>query len=55
MRCEGWRVRNSTENRATAQGKASPPGDADAITSERGEHNTLPLATKLTSGREGVR
>ena len=41
---------HSTKNRANAQGKASPPGDADAITSERGEDNTL-----LLNGRAHIR
>ena len=47
-------ARISTENRDITQGKASPPGDADAITSEWGEHNTIPIVTRLTSGREEV-
>ena len=47
-------MRNSTENRATAQGKASPPGDADAITSERGEHNTLPVTADNSQSKRGV-
>ena len=37
-------------NRTTIRSKPSPPGDADAITSERGEDNTL-----LLNGRAHIR
>ena len=40
------------ENRAITQGKASPPGDVDTITSEWGEHYTIPIVTRLTSEGE---
>ena len=43
---------NLPETRATITSKASPPGDVDAITSERGEHNTILLMGELMSERE---
>ena len=40
------------ETRVTIMSKASPPGDVDTITSERGEHNTILLMGELMSERE---
>ena len=57
IQVHGERVRGAVNavplaNRATTQGKASPPGDVDTITSEWGEHYTIPIVTRLTSEGE---
>ena len=40
------------ETRATIMSKASPPGDVDTITPERGEHNTILVMGELRSEKE---
>ena len=57
---DGGRVRDGMRavllmNRTTIRSKPSPPGDADAITSERGEDNTTLFAGRAhVEEREAV-